>query len=370
MCLVLAGIALAPPASAGTFTPIRMHAGGRRYTDSLGQVWSADADFTGGQVYRTTSPVNINNTADPALYQTERYGLFSYKFAVPNGSYNVVLKFAEIYFTSVGQRVFNVSINGTPVLTDFDIIAAAGAPLTAIEKTFPVMVTNGAIVVQFIPGSANWPKVSAIELVPSSSTTVSASTTSTSTLQGQLSLNETSFAFGDVDIGTTASQTFTMTNTGTATITFSNVNVSGAGFNATGASSGVMLNPGQSTTLTATFTPAIAGNLTGSVAFTSNAVNPAVTIALSGTGVKPPPVTHSVVLTWKPSSSSNVTSYHVYRGATSAGPFTILNTSPVLTTSYTDNTVQANQVYYYVVTSVDSSSNESAYSNAASATIP
>src|SRR5260221_13618465 len=81
--------------------------------------------------------------------QTERYGNFSYAFSVPNGGYNVVLKFAETYWTKSGQRIFNVSINGTQVLANFDIVAAAGAALTAIDKTFPVTVTNGQITIQF-----------------------------------------------------------------------------------------------------------------------------------------------------------------------------------------------------------------------------
>ncbi|MGA2901186.1 MAG: malectin domain-containing carbohydrate-binding protein, partial [Candidatus Acidiferrales bacterium] len=83
---------------------------------------------------------------------------------VPNGSYNVVLKFAEIYWTTTGQRLFNVSINGTQVLTNFDIVAAAGAPLTAIDKTFPVTTTTNQVTVQFTTGAANLPKVSAIEI--------------------------------------------------------------------------------------------------------------------------------------------------------------------------------------------------------------
>jgi hypothetical protein len=65
----------------------------------------------------------------------------------PNGSYNVVLEFAEIYFTSVGHRIFNVSINATQVLTSFDIVAAARGPLTAIDKTFAVDVTGGRITI-------------------------------------------------------------------------------------------------------------------------------------------------------------------------------------------------------------------------------
>ncbi len=149
-------------ANTGMFSPILVNAGGSAYTDSKAQVWSADKDFTGGSVYSTTH--TISNTADPTLYQTERYGNFSYQFAVPNGSYNVLLKFAEIYWTTAGQRIFNVSVNGTQVLTNFDIIAAAGAPLTAIDETFPVAVTGGQVTVQFTSGSADLPKISAIEI--------------------------------------------------------------------------------------------------------------------------------------------------------------------------------------------------------------
>jgi hypothetical protein len=144
------------------FSPIFVHSGGAAYTDTLGEVWSADTGFVGGNVANTTK--TILNTPDPALYQTERYGNSTYTFAVPNGSYNVVLKFAEFFWTAAGQRIFNVAINGTPVLTNFDIVAAAGAPLTAIDKTFPVTVTNGKVTIQFTAGSADLPKISAIEI--------------------------------------------------------------------------------------------------------------------------------------------------------------------------------------------------------------
>jgi len=148
--------------NASGFSPIFVHSGGGGYTDTLGNNWSADMDFTGGNSAGTSS--NILNTTDTKLYQTERWGSFSYQFAVPNGSYNVVLKFAEIYWTGVGQRIFNVSINGSPVLSNFDIVAAAGAPLTAIDKTFPVTVTNQLVTIQFTRGSADNPKVSAVEI--------------------------------------------------------------------------------------------------------------------------------------------------------------------------------------------------------------
>jgi hypothetical protein len=48
----------------------------------------------------------------------------------------VRLHFAETYWSSAGSRVFNVSINGTTVLTNFDIFAAAGAKNKAVIEQF------------------------------------------------------------------------------------------------------------------------------------------------------------------------------------------------------------------------------------------
>jgi fibronectin type 3 domain-containing protein len=42
----------------------------------------------------------------------------------------------------------------------------------------------------------------------------------------------------------------------------------------------------------------------------------------------------------------------------------------VTQTAYTDTTVQAGQTYYYVTTAVDSSGNESTYSNEVQAVVP
>jgi Malectin domain/Legume lectin domain/Chitobiase/beta-hexosaminidase C-terminal domain len=141
---------------------VAVHSGGGAYTDTSGQVWSADQNFSGGKTYTTTHA--IQGTSDPVLYQSERYGAFSYNFTVPNGNYTVLLKFAEIYYTQPGARIFNVSINGTPVLTNFDIVATAGAAFTALDESFPVSVANGAITIQFITGTADLPKISAVEI--------------------------------------------------------------------------------------------------------------------------------------------------------------------------------------------------------------
>jgi hypothetical protein len=85
------------------------------------------------------------------------------------------------------------------------------------------------------------------------------------------------------------------------------------------------------------------------------------------TGVCAP---HSVSLNWTASTSANVKGYNVYRRAQADGPYTKLTSTPVAGTTFVDITVQAGQTYYYVATAVDSSNNESGYSNQASAVIP
>lgn len=81
-------------------------------------------------------------------------------------------------------------------------------------------------------------------------------------------------------------------------------------------------------------------------------------------------VPHYVSLTWVTSVSPSVAGYNIYRGSTSGGPYTKLNSSLIVGTNYTDNTVQSGQSYYYVGTAVDTSSTESGYSNQTMAVIP
>jgi hypothetical protein len=90
--------------------------------------------------------------------------------------------------------------------------------------------------------------------------------------------------------------------------------------------------------------------------------------AMSGTCLTG--VSHTASLNWTASTSSNVIGYNVYRATASGGPYTKITTSPVAGTTYTDPTVQAGQTYYYVTTAVDTSSNESVYSNQAPAVVP
>jgi len=153
-----------PTAPATSSLPIRINAGGGAYTDTTGVAWAADTGYSGGAAYGTGT--SIAKTPSPVLYQTCRYGSFGYTFAVPNGSYTVTLKFAELSRLGIGLRLFNVSINSNAVLSNFDIYAAAGGGNVAVDKSFPVTVTGGRIAIQFTSGAADLPLVNGIDIEP------------------------------------------------------------------------------------------------------------------------------------------------------------------------------------------------------------
>ena len=180
-----------------------------------------------------------------------------------------------------------------------------------------------------------------------------------------LGVSPTTLSFGNVNDGTSTSQSVTLTNNGNSNVTISSIGVTGAGFSGSGVNSGLMLSPNQTATLTITFDPSSGGPVTGTVTIASNATNSPATVSVSGTGIQP----HSVLLTWTASTSSDVVSYNVYRG-TSPGSYSKI--ASVSGTTYTDTTVQSGQniTYYYAVTAVDSSGDESTYSNQATATVP
>ncbi|MGE3812636.1 MAG: malectin domain-containing carbohydrate-binding protein, partial [Candidatus Nanopelagicales bacterium] len=79
------------------------------------------------------------------------------------GTYKVRLYFAETYWTAAGKRTFDVTINGTKVLTGFDIFAAAGGAKKGIVREYTVS-TSGPISITFGRGLDN-PMVNAIEVL-------------------------------------------------------------------------------------------------------------------------------------------------------------------------------------------------------------
>ena len=102
---------------------------------------------------------------------------------------------------------------------------------------------------------------------------------------GLLALNPSSQAFGNVTVGATKSQTVTITNADSSAVSISQLSVNNNAFSISGISTPISLNASQSTTFTLTFSPKSSGSASGTVTLTSDAANPTLTMAVSGTGV-------------------------------------------------------------------------------------
>jgi hypothetical protein len=165
------------PGIPGRMRPVRIVARAQNYTDQRGQVWSADRYFIHGFAVPRSEPVS--NTADPEMFQAERFGNFNYAIPVTEGRYTVTLKFAESWFGpgkpgagGVGARIFDVYCNGIALLRNFDVFRSAGGPQRAIEKSFHGVVPNaqGKIELSFVP-VVNYACINAIEVVDDGSST-------------------------------------------------------------------------------------------------------------------------------------------------------------------------------------------------------
>jgi hypothetical protein len=134
--------------------------------------FAADEYFNTGSEFSTSSTVNTANVISPApeaVYQSVRWAS-SFTYTIPGlsagASYTVRLHFAELTFSGSGERVFNVTINGASVLSNFDIYAAAGGENIAVIKQFnATATTSGTIVIGFTQGTADNPEVAGVEVL-------------------------------------------------------------------------------------------------------------------------------------------------------------------------------------------------------------
>jgi fibronectin type 3 domain-containing protein len=78
---------------------------------------------------------------------------------------------------------------------------------------------------------------------------------------------------------------------------------------------------------------------------------------------------YTVDLSWN-ASTSKVNGYNIYRGSKSGGPYAKINSSLDAGTTYTDKNVATSTTYYYVTTAVNSSGQESSYSNQVQVIVP
>ena len=142
------------------------------FRDKSGNLWTGDRFFEGGEPTEVPGQP-VAATRDALLYSTYRSGTFSYKIPLPPGTYELRLHFAETTYGPAAplgggenSRVFDVHINGKPLLTQFDIDADAGestADIRVFKDVHPG--ADGFLRLDFI-GVIGLPIINAIEVLP------------------------------------------------------------------------------------------------------------------------------------------------------------------------------------------------------------
>jgi legume-like lectin family protein/ASPM-SPD-2-Hydin domain-containing protein len=252
-----------------------------------------------------------------------------------------------------GTQQFTATVTGsTDTAVTWSVASGGGTVSTSGLYTAPSTVGTASVVAT----SAASPSSSAL-----------ANVTIYAPVTVLLSASPTSVVFGSVPVGQSASQSVTLSNTGNSTVTIFSDSFTGSGFSISGLTFPFTLAAAASQSATLTFAPTSSGTAWGSVSFVSNATNSPATVTLSGSGTAP--VQHTASLSWQP-SGSDVAGYNVYRSSISGGPYARLNNTVDSIASYADSTVQSGQTYYYVVTALDGTGNESGYSSQVTAVIP
>ena len=183
---------------------------------------------------------------------------------------------------------------------------------------------------------------------------------------GTLNITPATSDLGSVVVGASKALPATLTAAG-ADVVVSGATASSAEFTVTGVSFPLAVAAGRTVPFTLNFSPQATGAASANIVFASSASNSPAIEALTGAGVAAPE--HRVDLSWSP-SASEVAGYNVYRGTQSGGPYSLTNSALEPGTTFSDTSVQPDSTFYYVVTCVDASGSESAFSNEAQAVIP
>ncbi len=318
--------------------------------------WVADEDFAGGTadvVANTINTATVTNPAPVAVYQSNRYGTCTYTIGglTASTSYTVRLHFCETYWDAAGDREFNVSINSTQVLTNFDIWNTAGGENIAnIQQFSATSNASGQIVVGFTTTVDN-AQVNGIEIDSSSGGSVPSAPTGLTAAAGnaQVALSWTASS------GATSYNVYRGTASGGESATAIATGITTTSYTNTGLTNG-----------TAYYYKVAALNSYGTSAqSTEVSSTPASGVPAAPTGLTATAGNAQVSLSW--TASSGATSYNVYRGTASGGESATAIATGITTASYTNTGLTNGTAYYYKVAALNSSGT-SAQSSEVSAT--
>ena len=169
---------------------------GTNYTDSSGRTWRSDESIEIAENPDETCAASLDTLYAPVpmpdekpnsnpiagteldqMYQSYR-GYTAAKprlvtYAIPMGStgrnVDIVLHFAERFHNSIGQRVFDVRVEGATVRDNLDIFDVAGGK----DSAYQIALTNRTISGSTLeieldatgPGSADYPSIAGIEVL-------------------------------------------------------------------------------------------------------------------------------------------------------------------------------------------------------------
>jgi hypothetical protein len=363
---------------------VSINAGGAAASNSGGgdNPFVADEDYTGGGTYSVTNtitiPASVTNAAPAAVYQSARQGATTY--TIPNltvgSSYMVRLHFAELYFTAAGNREFDVAINGTTVLTNFDIYATAKANYTAVVEQFTATAnSSGDIVVVFSNGAKDQPMINGVEVLGSATSSCSAvpaapaGLTSTATSPSVIGLSWTAVT----PPANCAISSYSVYGSTTSGFTPGTSNLLASGVTGTTYS-----NTGLAASTTYYYVVEAvdaAGNSTPS-AQTSAETEPSAcsTVPAAPTGLTATATSSSAVgLSWTavtPPANCSISSYSVYGSTTSGftpGAGNLLASGQTGTT-YSVTGLSASTAYYFVVEAIDAAGASAASAQATATT--
>jgi hypothetical protein len=311
---------------------------------SAASPYIADQYGSGGTKRTVTNTITISGITNPApqaVYQAERYGASTY--TLPNltvgSQYTVRLHFAELYWTATGKRKFNVAINGTTVLSSFDIYATAGAQYKAVVREFTATANpSGQIVIAFtnVTDNASIEGIEIITLTPNNPPSIAAAASAS---PNPVSGTTASLSALGADDGGEASLTYTWATTGTppAGVTFS-TNGTNAAKNTT-----VTFTKDGSYTLQVTVKDAPGLSTTSQVAVTVAATLTSIVLSPTSTTVAPLATQQFVAtardqfatalpsqptLAWSVSGGGTIDANGLFSAGTSVGgPYTVTASS-------------------------------------------
>ena len=324
--------------------------------------------------YGTTSSYGNTSGLTTAAVTTHSVGLgglsagTTYHFRVRSRDSDAVLALGPDNALTTIAALLPVNVSTSPL--NATITSGATQQFVAVVSNTP----NPGVTWSATTGSINSsglftaPLVSASVIVTVSATSqadTSKRASSTLTVNPQaavLSVSPASLSFsGQGGASSPAPASLSITNSGGGPLTF------------TGSSDQpwlVLSGASGTAPSTLTVSPMLSGLKAGAYAAHVNVsgggTTKIVTVALT---VTPPPIQHSVALSWKASTNTHVVSYSVYRSTISGSSYG-LSASAIGGLTYSDQSVQPGATYYYVVTAVDDQGRESNYSAQVATIIP